>query len=327
MPKTRSSTRRAPKSSRSSSPRAALPALPKNRTTIVLITSLVIVLLYAGSWLVRDLSKSLFWSPPDRVNIVVYDEVPTFYSFGVREVGNYALPLYPDLRIQIPGGYGFYRVGALGKLIQLEDDPDLLRRSFAAVSSSFVTFYFYHDSEEVFYGDKSIISLDQTPSLHDILFMDSNASLADRIFILALLNSIKPNTVDEISSIPYDQVKDDTIFDPITFFETLIGSFYQTTYRNENLNVQIMYTNSYQTADTISSILNGNGIIVGDLTNKDSDQIDQDDCTVIEETQGTKSYTARSIADYFGCRIETGQTGIYDIQFVLGPLEEEWAVE
>jgi hypothetical protein len=118
-------------------------------------------------------------------------------------------------------------------------------------------------------------------------------------------------------------VQDDTIFDPITFFEELVGTFYQKTYRTENLNVQIMYTESYATADMISAILNGNGIIVGDLSQEESEY---KDCTIIEETTDRRSQTAKSIAEYFGCQLKTGKTGIYDIQFVLGPLEEEWEI-
>jgi hypothetical protein len=282
------------------------------------------IVVYCLSILIRDLSRSLFFQRQDRINIVVYSAKPTYYSFGIAEVGNYALSFYPDLRVQIPGGYGYYRVGALGKLVQLEKEPVILQKAFSAVTSTAVDYYFYEDSDQVYYGSKGSEQQQGQPELRDLFFMKSNASLIDKIYLLALLNQIKPNTVYEIDYLPYDQVKDDTVFDSKTFLSKYIGTFYQKTYRNENLNVQIVYTNSYKTADVISSILNGNGILVGDISQQSSEE---KKCTVIEEDRNTKSKTAELITDYFGCVHKKGETGIYDILFVLGSLEKTWSMK
>jgi hypothetical protein len=280
--------------------------------------------IYCLSILVRDLSRSLFFQRKDRITIVVYSAKPTYYSFGISEVGNYALSFYPDLRVQIPGGYGYYRVGALGKLVQLEKEPIIFQKAFSAVTSTTVDYYFYEDSDQVYYGSKGSEQKEGQPKLRDLFFMKSNASFIDRLYLLALLNQIKPNTVYEIDYLPYDRVKDDTVFDSKTFLEKYIGTFYQKTYRNENLNVQIVYSKSYKTADLISSILNGNGVLVGDISQEPHDQ---EKCTVIEEDSDKKSKTAQLITTYFGCDHKKGETGIYDILFVLGSLEKTWAMK
>ena len=291
---------------------------------LIYFGAVLAVLLYAGSWLYRELSQSLYVTKKDRINIVIYQEYPTFYSFGIGEVGNYAITFYPDLRAEVPGGYGFYRIGALGKLISLEDDPEILRRTFSGITTTFIDYSFYASTDDVYYGGKKEEEVGGKPSFTDIFLMKSNASLFDRIFILTLLNKIEPNSVDSIGYLPYESVQNDTIFDTGRFLERLIGTFYQKTYRNENLNIQISYTENYKTATYINSILNGNGIFVSDIT---SAQNDYKNCTIVEEDVVKHTYTAESLAKFFGCDLTVGETSIYDILFVLGDLDDWWEIK
>lgn len=286
--------------------------------------AILALVLYACSWVYREVSQSLFFTKKDRINIVVYQEYPTFYSFGLGEVGNYALTFYPDLRAEVPGGYGFYRLGALGKLVSLENDPEIYTRTFSGITTTFIDFSFYYPSEDVYYGIKDANKQNGKPSVRDVLMMKSNANLFDRIFILTLLNKIEPNSVHALDYLPYESVQNDTIFDTSRFLERLIGTFYQKTYRNENLNVQIHYTNSNSTAYYINSILNGNGIFVSDLIQKENDV---KKCTIIEEKVDSFSYTAETLARFFNCDLKDGKTSIYDILFVLADLEESWQVK
>ncbi len=284
------------------------------------------VLIIVGYFVIKigiDFSRSLFVQQPDRVNFVIYGEKPVFYSFGIKDVGNYAIPFYADLKTQIPGGYGYYRIGALGKLAKLDNKPELLTKTFSNVTSTFVTYYFYDEGEQVYYGghqDKG----SPKPQIPNILFMKSNASFWDRLYLVSYINKAQPSSLASINSLPYERLKDDTVLRNDNFLKKYIGLFYNKSYRSENVNIQILYSksDSYPTAEMISSMLNGSGIVVGDISRKTESS---KKCNIIETTK-KPSKTAQDIASFFNCDVKTGDTDVYDILFVLGELEESWEV-
>lgn len=293
------------------------------RKKILYILAALLFVTYIVTKISIDLSKSLFFNTPDRINFVVYGEYPTFYSIGIKDAGNYSIPFYPDLKTQIPGGYGNYRIGALGKLVQLQKDPTIYLRTFSAITSTFVTYYFTNQEDEVYYGGHNN-QASTKPQIKDILFMESNASLYDRLFLLSYINSVQSNSVSSLTHLPYERVKDDTILRTDNFLKKYIGLLYNKTYRDENLNIQILYSKreSYLTAESLFSILNGSGIVVGDIK-----RVEQSSkkCNVIESKE-ISSITAKNIASFFGCDLKKGETDVYDILFELGNLEKTWEV-
>ncbi|NTU46393.1 hypothetical protein HGA88_02095 [Candidatus Roizmanbacteria bacterium] len=262
------------------------------------------VLVYVGFKLIKDSSHSLFFTKKDRITVVLYGKEPFLYSIGLSDGIDYAVPYSPDLKILVPGGYKEYRVGALGKLNALEHKPDIYKRAFGLHTGSFVDFYFYSPSTEVFYGKTSS---DRVPMLNwvNLLFFPSNASLADRIYLLSVFSKKSSHDFRLLSAEG----------DFATRFQ---GFFYQNRYRLENKSVQILYT-SYQAAETVNTILEGSGIRVGDMTETDV----HEPCTV-RESSTPFSQTASAISSYFNCRLTTGKTDIYDILFELGDKEKEW---
>lgn len=297
--------------------------LPPDRKKIIYLILLAFFLIYIIGKFTIDISRSLFVQQPDRVNIVVYGEYPMFYSFGVKEAGNYAIPFYPDLKTQIPGGYGYYRIGAIGKMVKLEKKPELLQKTFSAITSSFVSYYFYEENEEVYYGGHNE-DISAKPQIQQILFSKSNASFWDKLFLISYINRIQPSSLASINFLPYKRLKDDTVLRNDNFLKKYIGLFYNKAYRNENLNIQILYSKreDYPTAEMISSMLNGSGIVVGDLNR---DESSSKKCIVIE-TEEISSNTAKDIAAFFKCDLKKGATDVYDILFVLGELEDSWEV-
>lgn len=294
-----------------------------NRKKILYILILVLFFGYFITKFSIEFSRSLFVQQPDRVNLVVYGEYPVVYSFGVREAGNYAIPFYPDLKTQVPGGYGYYRIGALGKLVTLQKDPTLYTKTFSSITSTFVDYYFSEETDEVFYGGYNE-EASAKPQIKDILWTKSNASLWDRLYIISHLNNLQPSSLSSINSLPYKRLKDDTVLRNDNFLKKYIGLFYRKAYRSENLNIQIIYTKreSYATAESISSMLNGNGIVVGDiLRTQDSSK----KCIVIE-TAKSHTNTAKDMAKFFECDLKKGESDVYDILFILGDIEEEWEV-
>ncbi len=102
------------------------------------IAIIILLLLYL---LFRNLFSSLFFRRIERVNIIFYGPTTRYYSFGNDT--NYLLPFSADTGVLVPGGYGNYRVGALGKLITLEKKSDLYQKIFSGNTLSFVDFYFF----------------------------------------------------------------------------------------------------------------------------------------------------------------------------------------
>lgn len=315
-------TKRSSRSSENHKPNRKL--LTRN-VTLYLIVS-IFLLVYLVAKIGFDISNSLFVKHTDRLNFVIYGQTPTFYSLGINEAGNYAIPFYPDLKTQIPGGYNYYRIGALGKIVQLDKKPELFKKTFSSITSTFVDFYFYEPSEEVFYGGKKDNEFVPKPQWSQIMYMKSNASFWDRLYFLSILNKFQSNSVYDINYLPYERLKEDTIFRNDNFLEKYIGSFYQKTYRKENLNVQLLYSDKdkYNTVELISNMLNGNGIVVGDLS-----YIDQKNKTCIVNENATKEFskTSTSIAAFFGCKLEKRETDVYDILVELGDLQNTWEVE
>lgn len=268
----------------------------------------------------KRLSSSLFFSPQERLNIVFYGPNTVFYSMGVTDGVDYYVSLYPDLKVQVPGGYGYYRVGALGKLIALEKKPEVFRKAISLTTTTFVNYYFYTPSSQVYYGNKEKLSL---PNFQKVFLSSSNAGFFDKLYIWLFFANSRQNQISELTEMAILQKQGDFVFSHEDFIRMYQGYFYQKTFRTEKKNVQILYAKKYLNADRIGSILQGTGIRVSDIS---SDKRIIKNCLLVENSD-TYSQTTRAVASYFGCKMKKGDTDIYDILFILGSLEESWEME
>ena len=95
---------------------------------IILAVLTVSYLVYKG---IQVFNRSLFNQDKDRINLVVYGPETAFYSIDRSENRHYVMYFPPDLKMQVPGGYGNYRVGSLGKLAKLDENPEIFKKTFA----------------------------------------------------------------------------------------------------------------------------------------------------------------------------------------------------
>jgi hypothetical protein len=274
-------------------------------------------LLFKG---VHIFSQSLFIQDKDRINIVVYGPETAFYSFDKNAARHYVMYFSPDLKMLVPGGYGRYPVGSLGKLANLEDKPSIFKRTFSLATTSFVDYYFYQDSEEVYYGAQ-MSDAQKKPKLRDLLFMSSNANILDRLYLV--FTSLQNND-DDFHIIDYSQEKnkvfDDVYFQEDSFIKESIGLLFQKNYRDEQKSVQIQYL-SYDVGRNVGALLEGNGIRVNDLSANLTKEMN---CQIRVQDEDKGTDTARDLSRYFGCPIRIAATDVYDIIFVLGDKEKEW---
>lgn len=294
--------------------------MKKSRYKLLYYSITLFVCCYLLYKLIYIYSHSLFTYKGDRINFVIYGAQTAYYSLDKQETRNYVMYFYPDLKMQIPGGYGSYRVGSLGKLAKLDNNPEILTRTFSIATTSFVHFYYYPNNEEVYYG-RNIQKKSSVPSIKNILFMPGNAGVFDRIYLAFWLMDKKD---DDFKPIAYgsekNKIHNDVFFQEDSFIKNSIGLMFQKQYRDEQKNIQLQYAKNYGVAERISSLLEGNGIRVNDIT---LDMNRNTQCKILENAE-MFSRTATDISEYFGCHLQKGKTDVYDIIFVLGSVEKVW---
>lgn len=264
--------------------------------------------------LIKDFSRSLFLNNKERINIVFYGDATYYFSLDREGEINYYLYFPADLKLVIPGGYGIYRLGGLGKLVSLEKKPDIFKKTFSLATSSFVDYYFYPSKVNIYYG------FDEKESFflpwRELFRFQSNANFFDRLYLFYFFLK---NSSKNYLSLPliYDEKK---VFKEKEFFKKTQGYFYKKIYRQEDLNMQIIYHQSYQTILGLSLIIEGEGIKVNDITMKEKIG---EDCLILENKE-KNSHTVMALKNFFHCQIKKKDTNLYDIIFILNNEENNW---
>lgn len=275
-----------------------------------------------GIILLRQLFESAFFVKEDRINVLFYSSQPMYFSLEKRGEVHYVTSFNADSRTGVPGGYGIYRIGALGKLITLEKNPDLLKRTFSRITGSMIDFYFYPHTEEIYYGDKENVKI---PTFTDIFFLPSNANLFDRLYLYL---QYAGKHLSEFEEIHIKKIKsgDTILLSDVTFARQYLGYFYHKSLRKENKTVQILYSDSYNAAKNMSRIIDGEGIRVVDIDKVESLKVKSQKslCVVKENIEQDFSQTAREITQFFHCTLAKGKGRVSDIIVELGKSEGEW---
>lgn len=260
--------------------------------------------------LFHSVGSSLFFTNKERLNIVVYGRNPALFSIDLQNDVNYVVNFYPDMTIDVPGGYAKYRMGALGKLVSLEKKPEMYSKTFSLGTSSFVDYYFYPSTNEIYYGSEEDTPV-VFPNVREIIQMKSNASLIDRLYLAYLFFKENEKQFKHLRSLT-----------PSFFRKEYQGYFYSRVYRHEQKNIGIVYNKNYKTAEMLGALLEGVGIRVSDYQAKTKVE---KNCVVMEDSEQF-SNTAKDIASFFHCSLKRGDTDVYDIIFSLGNVEKDWEV-
>lgn len=269
----------------------------------------------------RKISQSLFFNPKDRIQILTYGQNTHLYSIGNSDGIHYIIPFDPDTKIKVPGGYGLYRIGGLSKLVDLQKDPNILKRTFSIGVSSFVPYVFYPNDTTIYYSQRSGEVNQDLPTFQTIFMGRSNVAFFDKVYLWLRFFGKKYNDFTEID-IKTKVINEDKVFLDNIFSKTFIGYFYQRKFRDEQKSIQILYQNKYQTALYLSNLIEGNGIRVNDLSQRKIGER----CFIVESSQNQFSETALSLSQFFGCSLKKGKTEISDIIIYLGSIEQQWEV-
>ena len=270
--------------------------------------------------LLKLLSGSLFLKSSDRIQFVVYGQNTRLYSLSPKGNINYYVGYDPDLKVVVPNGYGTYRIGALSRLISYEKKPELLSKAFSVATSSFVTYYFYPSSSEIYYSNEVPHSY-KAPSFIEIMLYKSNARLLDRIYLYLQILQASPSSFQNLDiGLLTKKIQKQTYLSSDAFGKEYKGFFYNKTYRTERQTVQIRYTKNYNSAVAIGKILEGNGIRVVDISATGN----QPQRCNVTTTTAIESKTVEDMVRVFNCDLINGKADTSDILFNLGGAEQEW---
>lgn len=272
--------------------------------------------------LLRQLFTSAFFVKEDRINILFYSSEPIYYSFEKGGEVHYLTTFNADSRTAVPGGYGVYRIGALGKLVMLEKNPELLQKTFSRITGSMIDYYFYPKSETVYYGSNEKVRI---PSMSELFLYESNANFFDRLYLYIQYFGKHLTDFEEIQ-IKKIQSGDSVLLSDTTFARQYLGYFYHKSLRAENKTVQILYSNSYIAAKNMSRIIDGEGIRVVDIdvSSKSKIKSQKSKCIVMENTEQAFSFTSEEIAHFFKCILIKGKGRVSDIVIEMKDGEKEW---
>ncbi len=296
----------------------------KRRRKLYLKISVGLIVILFVYFIINSFSNSLFVNKRSKMlTIVFYQKYPVVYFLDFSTSMFYRTVLNPDWRVMVPGDYGYYRIGALQKLMSLEGKKDILKNTFSYIDNSMVDYYFYPRKVDVYYSSSSSnLSKVKSPKF---IFMKSNTSFFNKFYIwLFLLRK----TNQDFINIEYPTYRDkvgDLYLDVDKFSKKTKGMFYDVSYRKDNKDVQIIYTNSYNSAVVIASILEGSGIRVIDISKGEKKRSGEErsKCVLIDSSMSL-SYTAKSLASFFDCKIKHGKTRISDIILLLNDQEKSW---
>jgi hypothetical protein len=282
----------------------------------------------ATAYFFFGLSQSVAIAKQERLQFVVYGEQTKVYSLGMRDGIHYVISYPAQYKIEVPDGYGNYRVGALGRLVYTEKKPELLIRTMSVASHTMLTHYFYRPTKTIWYESSTKESAD-LPSVYEIFTLESNATLYDRFYIWQALTRVRKGDVIPIPTADARETSPggDKLLSNRKLQKQLEAYLFQEEYRAEELNVQIIYNLSYKTADRIGSIIEGAGISVVDISQTRKIEGEKGRCRLVAaNAQVMQSHTAVDIARFFNCVLMTGDVDHSDLQLILGDQEEEWLI-
>ncbi|MBU2103356.1 MAG: hypothetical protein KKF80_08150, partial [Candidatus Omnitrophica bacterium] len=233
----------------------------KNINKKILFISIAILII---GLLFNKFRHSLFITRPDRLNLVFYGQNTTFYSLDLENRIHYRINFSPDIRLIVPGGYDEYRVGSLGKLIKLENEPKLLRQTFSAALSNFVHLYFYPDNNLIYQQENNYSK--SLPSIKQLIANKSNAGWLDRLYLFILFFIQGREINQNIASLVVTDKDNDRVWQREDFMKKYLGYWYSKDLRQERAAAQVIYHENYRTALLLSNTIEGNGVKVVDLS-------------------------------------------------------------
>lgn len=284
----------------------------RTQRVVILLIGIFILVVVTVVLLVRLYLDSLYTSRLDRVNIAVWG--PQSYVMSLSRVGkqHHIIIMSNAYTVQVPGGLAGYSIGSLGKLAALEADAQLYMKAMGVGAGVFIHKYLYDAQPTIYYDDVWLENVEFAEIKRNMLqsiWLSGNMNMFDRLWMHLMIRSIKPAQMN----VYYvrDNPPNVLVYDKL--------------FRDEQELVQLGYIQSESTATFLARILESTGIRVADISRADS-KMKRSSCTIFDSHESF-SQTGLFLAGHFGCALEHGDTGLYDIYWVLDErIEREWGM-
>ncbi len=129
-----------------------------------------------------QVKTSIFLSKRERVSIAVFGEKPYVLSYDKKNHLGHLAYFDPNILVNVPGGYGWYRLGSVSLLGKIEgQQKELLKRTFEELSGAFVDIVVYPKDSAV---------IDRTKSAFVDYFLSSRSKITPNFYKFSTDNII-----------------------------------------------------------------------------------------------------------------------------------------
>lgn len=240
-----------------------------DRTRLNVFAVLFLILFIGALYVFREISTSAFLSPRERITVGIYDQIPYIFSYDKKSNLGTVVYYNPDVQVQVPGGYGWYKVGSVQLLAHIENKTaGLLNRTFANLSGVPVDWVIYRNAKDVISGEMPdfltyFMQNRELPTLFSKNFAQTTQNLIDKILISHVLSS-SPERLIVVDAREDYVTRDGTRYYTQEKLDShLKGYLYQKNASENAAKVQIFATKGqYKGALLIARLIEGMGIKV-----------------------------------------------------------------
>jgi len=279
----------------------------------------VIIIGIFALWLVKQYRSSLFLSKRQVVNIGVFSEKPFVYSYDRNRKIAHIVNFEPDIYVNVPGGYGWYKLGSVNLLGQIENNQnEILKQTFAELAGAPIDLVVYPKKAKVFENQaKNFLDyfynfrqhwISQSKNSHSVnnlfdrLILPAKLNLrADRLIVINTENLI----LKEKNQKRYYSEKLDSKIKGFLYQEELLHSPAKV--------VIFSSSENYLSARKLMRQVEGLGLKVLELKILSNEP---DKHCLIKASSNNKKI-AKLLADYYNCQVEIDRVPSTMIGFYL----------
>lgn len=266
-----------------------------------------VLLLYG----LHQIVTSKYLSTRERITIGVYDEIPYVFSYDKRTNLGTVMYFDPDANVEVPGDYGWYKLGSVRLLATIEHKTtELLERTFARLVGVPVDMVIYRNSSDVLSeinedfldyfmkkrGSQSSLSKEYGSSIRN---------LADRLFIRKILDLSPDRLIAVNAENDYVLRAGKPYYTEQKLDSHLKGFLYQRQLTSSGIKVRVIaHDDEYRGAQMIGRLVEGMGtkVLSIDLTERKLER-----CEITSEKSGAA--IARLLGIYFPCTVRQDPKG------------------
>jgi len=298
---------------------------PKGKSSFNLRLLIGLFLLLLAFFLYQQISGSLLLWEKDRITIGVYGSHPYIYSYNPTKRLAFVVQFDPSYQLNVPGGYGWYKLSSLDLLGKIEGRrAELLRLSFGELIGSPVDYVYYPKKAALlelspqrrfrdFYTDERL-------QIYTSTYTNSITNWIDKFLIRRVLAAREDRLVFLNTDDLFRESGEERRYDAELLDSRLKGLFYFDSFLNSGLKAIVATRSSgYLSAKRILRQIEGVGIKVIEI--EVNDALKNRRCQIMVSQQ--HNWVARKLANHYHCQIGKNNSNI--VRFVLnGVLEKEF---